>query len=186
MLGENSTALWLTNTWWSETIDPRTNNYFLIDISHVSICGIMLVYAALVWFIIPYLMRNREPFNIKKWIIIYDFTLVAINFYFFIKTLQLCDWGRELLKWSDTRDDWSERAFRYIDIAHLYYLSKLVDMIDTFFMAFRKRYSQISFLHVWHHVSLSYAGWLYCRYNPCKYSYHETNICFIYCFDFTI
>lgn len=88
--------------------------------------------------------------------------------YFFIKTIQLSNWGQELFKFYDTRGDTSEQARAYIDVANLYFISKLVDMFDTFFMAFRKRDSQISFLHVWHHTSLSYAGWLYMKYNPCK------------------
>lgn len=169
MVGENTTALWLRHSYWVETMDPRTNGYFLVDMSPLSISLIMILYALSVWVFIPNYMKNREPLNIKRYLILYDFIMVAVNLYFFYKTLQLSDYGKELFKWHDTRHDWSDKAFRYIDIAHLYYLSKLVDMFDTFFMAFRKRYSQISFLHVWHHTSLSVAGWLYLRYNPCKF-----------------
>ena len=93
---------------------------------------------------------------------------MALNLYFFVKSIELSDWGQELFKFHDTRGDTSARAFRYIEIANLYYISKLIDMVDTFFMAFRKRFSQISFLHVWHHTSLSHAAWLYMKFNPCK------------------
>ncbi|CAG2122594.1 unnamed protein product [Medioppia subpectinata] len=66
----------------------------------------------------------------------------------------------------NTKGDTSEKAMEFIDTAYYYYLSKLVDMVDTFFMAFRKKNSHISFLHVWHHISLPFAGWLFMKYNP--------------------
>lgn len=167
-LGENSTLFYLVHGFWEEGADARIAGYSWVDVSNATVSTLMLVYALLVWYIIPWAMRNRRPFELRNTILAYDFLLVLMNAYFFVESIRLSDYGRELFKLHDTRDDYSARARRYINVANLYYISKLVDMFDTFFMAFRKRYGQISFLHVWHHVSLSYAGWLYMKYNPCE------------------
>ncbi|KAI2802009.1 hypothetical protein RDWZM_010480 [Blomia tropicalis] len=166
VLGTNSTLFYLAHDYWEEGTDDRSKQYPLVDISQATISSIILLYGLLTYFIIPYFMKERKPFNLKGAIIGYDFLMVAINLFFFIKTIQLSDYGREWFIWHDTTGDWSDRAMQYIWIAYLYYLSKLVDLFDTFFMALRKSNQQITFLHIWHHSSLPYAGWLYLKYNP--------------------
>lgn len=96
---------------------------------------------------------------------------VAINAYFFVKTLQVSNFGLKMWNFKNTKGDTSEEAMAFINTAYYYYLSKLVDMLDTFFFAFKKKNSHVSFLHVWHHISLPFAGWLFMKYNPCKCGY---------------
>ncbi|CAG2179148.1 unnamed protein product, partial [Oppiella nova] len=160
-----STFYWL-HQYWDEPSDPRTRNYFLVHPSMISMALLMIVYMLLVVVIIPGFMRNRKPFNLKGLIIGYDVLMVLINGYFFAKTLQISCFGLEMWNFKNTKGDTSPKAMEFIDTAYYYYLSKLVDMVDTFFMAFRKKNSHISFLHVWHHISLPSAGWMFMKYNP--------------------
>lgn len=44
-----------------------------------------------------------------------------------------------------------------------HYFSKYVDFIDTIIMAFRKKNRQISFLHVYHHISVCFIWGLLCN-----------------------
>ncbi len=39
-------------------------------------------------------------------------------------------------------------------ILYVFYLSKILDFLDTVFIILEKRWSQLSFLHVYHHTSI--------------------------------
>jgi hypothetical protein len=39
-------------------------------------------------------------------------------------------------------------------ILYVFYLSKVLDFLDTFFIIAEKRWQQLSFLHVYHHTSI--------------------------------
>jgi elongation of very long chain fatty acids protein 4 len=39
-------------------------------------------------------------------------------------------------------------------ILYVFYLSKVLDFMDTFFIIAEKRWQQLSFLHVYHHTSI--------------------------------
>lgn len=39
-------------------------------------------------------------------------------------------------------------------ILYIFYLSKILDFLDTVFIIAEKRWSQLSFLHIYHHTSI--------------------------------
>ena len=39
-------------------------------------------------------------------------------------------------------------AMRMVAVVYVYYLSKFVEFLDTFFFVARKKFNQVSFLHV--------------------------------------
>eukprot|EP01033_Poteriospumella_lacustris_P006458 gene6458-4647_t len=45
-------------------------------------------------------------------------------------------------------------------ILYIFYLSKILDFADTFFIIAEKRWKQLSFLHVYHHTSIFLFYWL--------------------------
>jgi elongation of very long chain fatty acids protein 4 len=45
-------------------------------------------------------------------------------------------------------------------ILYVFYLSKILDFLDTFFIIAEKRWKQLSFLHVYHHTSIFLFYWL--------------------------
>ena len=42
----------------------------------------------------------------------------------------------------------------------MFYFSKLVEFMDTIFFILRKKNSQITFLHVYHHVTMPFIWWI--------------------------
>ena len=42
-------------------------------------------------------------------------------------------------------------------------MSKLLDFFDTFFIVIRRKWRQLSFLHVYHHASIVMVSWLFQR-----------------------
>ena len=49
--------------------------------------------------------------------------------------------------------------FQIAGAVHLYFLVKLVDLLDTVFFVLRKKQNQVSFLHVYHHVGMVLGSW---------------------------
>ena len=49
---------------------------------------------------------------------------------------------------------------------HLYFIVKVVDLLDTVFFVLRKKQNQVTFLHVYHHVGMVIAGWIAVKYLP--------------------
>ncbi|CAG2171718.1 unnamed protein product [Oppiella nova] len=141
--------------YWEQGVDPRTRGYFLVDWSNITMGSVMFTYIFHVTILIPYLMKNRKPFDLKKIIIAYDVLLVAINAYFWFYAL-----GHIADMWDfrNPKTDTSDKAIKFMNTAHLYYLSKLIDLLDTYFMALKKKNSHISVLHVWHHISVPWAA----------------------------
>jgi hypothetical protein len=39
-------------------------------------------------------------------------------------------------------------------VLYIFYLSKILDFLDTVFIILEKRWKQLSFLHVYHHTSI--------------------------------
>ncbi|XP_062127665.1 elongation of very long chain fatty acids protein F-like [Drosophila sulfurigaster albostrigata] len=98
-------------------------------------------------------MENRQPFNITKIIIWYNLFQVIYNFLtfsagiyvFFIKPIYNLDCMPTLAL--DHPNKNTERALSYI-----YFINKIIDLLDTIFFVLRKSYKQITGLHVYHHV----------------------------------
>ena len=49
---------------------------------------------------------------------------------------------------------------------HKYYLSKYLDLIDTFIFVLTKKNSHVTFLHLYHHASVPLTGLIYMKVNP--------------------
>jgi len=45
-------------------------------------------------------------------------------------------------------------------LLHLFYLSKIFDFCDTFFIIVRQKWKQFSFLHIYHHLSIFMVYWM--------------------------
>ncbi|QQP58490.1 Elongation of very long chain fatty acids protein, partial [Caligus rogercresseyi] len=53
-----------------------------------------------------------------------------------------------------------------VQTCYICYLSKLLDLLDTVFFVLRKKDNQITFLHVFHHVSMPIYAWIEVRWVP--------------------
>uniref|UniRef100_A0A0A9YTI2 Elongation of very long chain fatty acids protein n=1 Tax=Lygus hesperus TaxID=30085 RepID=A0A0A9YTI2_LYGHE len=49
---------------------------------------------------------------------------------------------------------------------YIFYLSKFYEFFDTYIMILKRNYNQITFLHVYHHISTCIIFWLVTKYSP--------------------
>ncbi len=148
--------------YWQDSGDQRTCGLPLIREGPWAMITVMCLYLLFVQKIGPKMMKNREPYQLRVPMFIYNTIMVIINFYFFFEALHWLDYGRELpnFKWPDGKDK-SKRTITNIWSFYLYWLTKFFDLLDTVFFVLRKKYSQISALHLYHHTIVPILGWLY-------------------------
>lgn len=53
-----------------------------------------------------------------------------------------------------------QKASGMASVVWIFYLSKILDFFDTIFMVLRRKWRQLSFLHVYHHTSIFLFYWL--------------------------
>uniref|UniRef100_A0A2S2R9I2 Elongation of very long chain fatty acids protein n=1 Tax=Sipha flava TaxID=143950 RepID=A0A2S2R9I2_9HEMI len=132
-----------------------------------SVLSILSVYLFFVLKVGPNMMENRKPYNIKNVMLLYNAIQTLYN-----------GW---LVMWFFTTP--GAVAYQINHICHplprnlnqflvhelnkgswYFFLSKVIDLLDTVFFVLRKKQSQVSFLHVYHHVNMVITCWAYLRF----------------------
>lgn len=127
----------------------------------------------------PKLMENRKPYKLKNVLIIYNFLQVIFSTWLFYEassTGWLKDYSYRCQPVDYSR---SERAMRIASGCYWYYISKFTEFLDTFFFVMRKRYDQVSTLHVIHHGIMPFSGKFMILIITCRY---ETSLKFNFFF----
>jgi len=155
---------YLMEGYWTRYGDPRVVNYSLIGSMH-PILTILAAYSLFVLYLGPWMMRNRKPFSLKLLLMCYNILMSLWNAYFLYRIIFVdFNYGLDMfdLKFPSF-DEMSPRLLSKINIGHLYLISKLVDLCDTIFFVLRKKQSQVTWLHFYHHFSVPLFGWIHFR-----------------------
>ncbi|XP_034116757.1 elongation of very long chain fatty acids protein F-like [Drosophila albomicans] len=113
----------------------------------------------------PMVMANREPFNLRGVLKVYNLFQVIFN-------ILLVLWGLHAVLWKRPYPDFScimtlpfDHEMKNTErmIGYLYYVNKIIDLLDTVFFVLRKSYKQITKLHLIHHVYMASASYFFTR-----------------------
>uniref|UniRef100_A0A336MNH3 Elongation of very long chain fatty acids protein n=1 Tax=Culicoides sonorensis TaxID=179676 RepID=A0A336MNH3_CULSO len=145
--------------------DPRTRDWPLMS-SPLPTIAICLSYAYFVKILGPRLMENRKPFELRKVLIVYNAIQVIFSTWLFYEAC-LAGWLTGY-SWRCQQVDYSysETALRTAAGCWWYYFSKFTEFFDTFFFVMRKRYDQVSTLHVIHHGIMPFSVWWGVKFAP--------------------
>ncbi|XP_034485958.1 elongation of very long chain fatty acids protein AAEL008004 isoform X2 [Drosophila innubila] len=145
--------------------DPRTRDYPLMDSPFPTI-AISLTYAYFVKVLGPKLMENRKPFELRKVLIVYNAAQVLFSMWLFYESC-IGGWLNGYnLRCEPVDYSYSPRAIRTAWGCWWYYFSKFTEFFDTFFFVMRKRYDQVSTLHVIHHGIMPVSVWWGVKFTP--------------------
>uniref|UniRef100_A0A8C0QQW6 Elongation of very long chain fatty acids protein n=2 Tax=Canis lupus familiaris TaxID=9615 RepID=A0A8C0QQW6_CANLF len=111
--------------------DPRLQGYPLMG-SPLLMTSILLTYVYFVLSLGPRIMANRKPFQLRGFMIVYNFSLVALSLYI---------------------------VYEMVRVAWLFLFSKFIELMDTVIFILRKKDGQVTFLHVFHHSVLPWSWW---------------------------
>ncbi|KAJ3606387.1 hypothetical protein NHX12_025908 [Muraenolepis orangiensis] len=114
----------------------------------------------------PRYMQDRQPFTLRKTLTAYNFSMVVLNFYI-AKELLIASRAAGysyLCQPVDYSEDVNE--VRIASALWWYYISKGVEFLDTVFFILRKKFNQVSFLHVYHHCTMFILWWIGMKWVP--------------------
>lgn len=142
---------------WEMYHNPELNKYALFNGGPWLISLFIGSYLYFVLRAGPRLMENKQPFDLKPLIRIYNFGMVIFNAYLFYHASPFLNFG--LWCWGCTKAI-QPMVDASIPIVWLVLVSRFFDFFDTVFFVLRKKYSHISFLHVFHHSIVPIGFWI--------------------------
>lgn len=95
-----SKFLYVLNDYWTQVQDPRTTHLPLVNGTPWPLCVLMFIYAILVIKIIPEMMKDRAPFEIRRLILAYNIFMVFANLYFFCFFITRTNYGMRFLNFT--------------------------------------------------------------------------------------
>ncbi|CAL7952342.1 unnamed protein product [Xylocopa violacea] len=145
--------------------DPRTRDWFLLP-SPVPGASLLIGYLYFVLSWGPKHMEHRKPYQLKNILVVYNFLQVLLSFWLFYEGLDAA-WLRKY-SWKCQPVDFSNspEALRVARGVYIYFLAKLSELLDTVFFVLRKKQSQITFLHLYHHTVMPMISWGAAKYYP--------------------
>lgn len=159
-------AHWYTVGVFEKYGDPRVNNYHLMQTPWPTIGATILYY----WFVRhagPRLMRNRKPYQILPLVRVYNLMMAAWNGYGFYTGCHLVNYGLDTIGCRPVdpyqRD---EKTLNQIYYGWMFFTSRLVEFADTVFFVLRKKDTQVTSFHVFHHSSVPTCTWVFLKFLP--------------------
>jgi hypothetical protein len=138
---------------WDRHGDPRVKNYFLMS-SAWPVLTIVGVYLLIIKVIGPNMMKNRSAFNMKFVMVVYNLIQVLWNVWLFHGFLT----NGWLTKFSFICEPKGTGSPELVAFGYWFFILKLVEFCDTFIFIMRKKFNQVSKLHVVHHTILPLTG----------------------------
>ncbi|XP_049443115.1 elongation of very long chain fatty acids protein 4-like [Epinephelus fuscoguttatus] len=149
--------------------DKRTDPWLLVY-SPVPVALIFLVYLCVVW-AGPCLMKHREPVDLKVVLIVYNFAMVGLSAYMCYEFLVTSWLSSYSLLCQPVDYSTSPLPLRMARVCWWFFFSKVIELSDTIFFILRKKNSQLTFLHVYHHCTMIFNWWAGIKYVPGRQSF---------------
>lgn len=152
---------------WELYGDPRVSSLPMMAGGPWTVIAITAIYIAFVKYLGPSIMSKRKPYDLRSMIFWYNIALVLLNGLFFIYSSLITKFGLKTWQCNPIDPSLYDNDMRFkLRLAWIFVMSKFVDLLDTIFFVFRKKYNQVSALHVIHHSLVPINCWLGFKYVP--------------------
>ncbi|XP_055631368.1 elongation of very long chain fatty acids protein 7 [Toxorhynchites rutilus septentrionalis] len=146
-----------------ENQDERTQDWFLSG-SMTPLIMILVSYLYFCLYAGPRYMAKRKPFQLEKVLIGYNAIQVVLSMVLVWEGIQGGWNGTYNFKCQPVDYTRSPTGMRMAGAVWLYYICKVVELLDTVFFVLRKRQRQVSFLHLYHHTLMPVCGFIGVKY----------------------
>ncbi|XP_063915667.1 very long chain fatty acid elongase 4-like [Zophobas morio] len=110
----------------------------------------------------PIWMKNRQQFEMKKVLMLYNTSQIFFNASLFVELVPLL-FKLNLFCGPIEKSELTMYSTLMV-LCYKYILLKVYDMVETGFFVLRKSHRQITFLHVYHHVVIFGTSWICAKY----------------------
>lgn len=143
-----------------ETSEPKDTIGYLMSSPKPVFC-FTLAYLAIVCFIGPKFMQNRQPFKLFTLIRFYNLIMVLLAGYLVYCLEDAVGSVNYFFNCDKTFNLNDESATKIYRISNFLLMVRVSEYLDTIFFTLRKKEQQITFLHVFHHAFVPvYAYWV--------------------------
>ncbi|XP_044726853.1 elongation of very long chain fatty acids protein AAEL008004-like [Chrysoperla carnea] len=145
--------------------DPRTAHWPMMQSPFPSLL-LVATYLYFVTFLGPRIMANRKPFKLTKILLVYNIFQVVMSAIMVYEHF-MAGWAVGYSYVCQPVDySNSQQALRMANLCWWYYMSKLSEFADTIFFVLRKKDSQITWLHLYHHSITPLETWICVKFIP--------------------
>lgn len=144
--------------------DPRVADWLMMS-SPLPSFLICLVYM-IITKVGPVFMANRKPLEIRNLMLVYNFAMVILSGYILEEFLVSGWFAGYSYRCQPVDYSRSPLALRMANVCWLFYFSKFIELLDTVFFIVRKKFSQVTFLHVFHHGVMPVSWWFGVKFVP--------------------
>lgn len=145
--------------------DPRTTNWFLVG-SPMPLIIILVTYNYFCLSAGPRYMKDRKPYDLKLVIQIYNAVQVLMSGYLVYLAIAGGWWTGYNWTCQPVDYSYSPQAMTMAYGCWVYYMCKLIELLDTVFFVLRKKSNQISYLHMYHHTLMPFCAYIGSKYWP--------------------
>lgn len=149
-----------STSYWDSITDERVNEFYLLRGGPSIIFTVISLYLYFVLSLGPKLMSKHQGFKLNNLLLFYNLGMAAANLWLFIQGLWVSNYGLDTLGCGKFGGDIRQSPNRGIYLGYLFFLTKLVELLDTIFFVLRKKSDQITFLHVFHHSIVPPFCWI--------------------------
>lgn len=126
-----------------------------------------LIYLYLIKWLLPKLMSRFKPLELNWCIRSYNLLMVLSNMFAFYHGIRILELGTKCFGCEViNHDDYSPKAMELLHYGWLFFISRLVEWLDTIFFVLRKKEKQVTKLHVFHHSFVPMICWTYLKFHP--------------------
>ncbi|RWS23022.1 elongation of very long chain fatty acids protein-like isoform X2 [Leptotrombidium deliense] len=152
---------------WQSMGDPRVQAMPLMDGGPWATLSIIAFYVYFVKVLGPVFMEHRPPFDLRRPIFWYNIFMVVINALFFAYATYFTNFGINTWICNNVDPTANDAEWQFkLRVGWLFFFSKFIDLLDTVFFVLRKKYNQVSALHVIHHSLVPINVWMGLKYVP--------------------
>ena len=142
--------------------DPRVRSWLLMDPQHMAIT--VAAYLVLVGVLTLIMKFMSAPFKPKTFAVIHNLNLTLLSAVMAVEIIRQAVTHQYSLFGNGV--DHSSSGDGMARVLWLFYVSKVLEFIDTFMMAIKQNFRQITFLHLYHHASIFIIWWVIVYYAP--------------------
>jgi hypothetical protein len=136
-------------------LQPSTPLINLFDVKHQHAVLVVtnLMYLLITMFLFMVMKKRIKGLKLRWYLVIYDAMNVLLAGYICLSTLRYKLGHGGLLLCNPVATD--PEGYRIAKVFVLFYLQKYMEFIDTWFFILRKSSRQVTFLHLFHHSSIT-------------------------------
>lgn len=150
-----------------EIVDKRAVHLPFVY-SNVTVPMILICYLYFIVYLGPKFMKNRQPWSLKTFIKVYNVFQIISNLILVYK-FQEIGWYQEIWFYCISPSyDTDPKSMKIVYTLWWTTILKIIDLIETGVYVLRKKNNQLSFLHLYHHISTVLIGWFFLKYVAVK------------------